>query len=115
MSGYDDIQRGLQEFIVPDLSDIKTRLGALEVGMNGVEHAVRDSEQRSEERDREIARASQERDKELLRTVERGFDHMDNSINNLARQIRTEEELRSVLQRLAALEAKSKERAEATQ
>jgi len=122
MTAYDDVKRGLQEFVAPDLSDIKARLSAVEARLGGVEtrlsaveQAARDSDRRSEERDKEIMRSSEERDKELLRTMERGFDKIDSLLINLSRQLRTEDELRDVLQRLTALEAKAKQHSETAQ
>ncbi|MGB8769178.1 MAG: hypothetical protein WCC92_06165 [Candidatus Korobacteraceae bacterium] len=97
MSVYDDVKAAIEGFITPDLGEIKTRLGVVEASLAAVANAIDAVDQRSERRDQE-----------LTRVMERGFDHIEERLDGLSRQLRTEEELRGIVQRLAAVESRLK-------
>ena len=115
MSAYDDIKRGVQEFVAPDLNQLKTRVGALEARMSSIEKAVGDADRRSEERDGALRQDTNRGLDGLKQDMNRGFDRVETVLNQLARQMRTEEEVRELHQRLALLEARFKEHSPAAQ
>jgi len=90
MGVYDDVQTAVEKLLAPDLGEIKARLLA-------VEKKIDEVDQRSEQRDHELARV-----------MERGFDRIEERLDGLSRQLRTEEELRAIAQRLAAVESRLK-------
>jgi hypothetical protein len=92
MGVYDDVKTAVERLLTPDIGEIKARLSAVEQKIDGVD-------QRSERRDQELTRA-----------MERGFDRIEARLDGLSRQLRTEEELRSVIERLAAVESRLKVR-----
>ncbi len=114
MGVYDDVKTAVERLITPDLGEIKARLTA-------VEKKIDEVDQRSEGRDQEIIRVMErgdqdilrqmERgDQEILRQMERGFDRVTERVDALSRQLRTEDEVRDLAQRLAALESKLRDR-----
>ena len=92
MSVYDDVKTAVERLLTPDIGEIKARLSA-------VEKKIDEVDQRSEHRDQELTRA-----------MERGFDRVEARLDGLSRRLRTEEELRGIIQRLAAVESKLKVR-----
>ncbi len=90
MGVYDDVKTAVEKLLAPDLGEIKARLLA-------VEKKVDEVDQRAERRGQE-----------LTRVMERGFDRIDQRLDGLSRQLRTEEELRDIAQRLAAVESRLK-------
>lgn len=124
MGVYDDVKTAIEKVVAPDLGEIKARLSAVEKKIDEVDG-------RSEKRDQEITRVMEHRlqeleahmdrgnqelaarmdrgSQELAGRMERGFDRVSEQIGNLSRQVRVEEELRDVVQRLAAVESKLKD------
>ena len=90
MGVYDDVKTAVEKLLAPDLGEIKARLSA-------VENKIDEVDQRSEHRDHE-----------LTRVMERGFDRLQERLDGLSRQLRTEEELRGIAQRLATVESRLK-------
>ena len=114
MGVYDDVKTAIEKVVAPDLGEIKARLSAIEKKIDEVDG-------RSEKRDQEITRVMEHRlqelaarmdrgNQDLAARMERGFDRVSEQIGNLSRQVRVEEELRDVVQRLAAVESKLKDR-----
>ena len=90
MGMYDDVKIAIEGLVTPDLGEIKTRLGVVETRLGTVENKIDEVDQRSERRDQE-----------LTRVMEKGFDRVEARLDGLSRQLRTEEKLRSVIERLA--------------
>ncbi len=90
MGVYDDVKTAVERLLTPDIGEIKARLGAVEQKID------------------EVDRRAEGRDRELTRLMERGFDRIEERLDGLSRQLRTEEELRGIAQRLAAVESRLK-------
>ena len=90
MGVYDDVKTAVERLLTPDIGEIKARLSAVEKKIE------------------EVDGRSERRDQELTRLIERGFDRMEERLDGLSRQLRTEEELRAIAQRLAAVESRLK-------
>jgi hypothetical protein len=90
MGVYDDVKTAVERLLTPDIGEIKARLGAVELKID------------------EVDGRAEGRDRELTRLMERGFDRIEERLDGLSRQLRTEEELRGIAQRLAAVESRLK-------
>ena len=90
MGVYDDVKTAVERLLTPDIGEIKARLAAVEKKID------------------EVDQGSERRDHELTRVMERGFDRIEERLDGLSRQLRTEEELRGIAQRLSAVESRLK-------